>query len=217
MSRIGWYRLWIFLMGPILLGACAFGNRHAYHTVTADLTTSGPGRISVATYDQRPYVLQKEKGPHFVGISRGGYGNPFDVGTEDDLPLADAMTRAISNSLQKKGFEPVPVFVPPSESSESIRKMLLQSQVDRAILLTLREWKSDTHIDSSLLYDVTLNVLDRTGRVIGEKRVQGRDNLGMDFWNPPAHAREAVSKAFKAKLEELLNEPAVANALRPLP
>ncbi len=217
MSRIGWYRPWIFLVGAVLLGACAVGNQHAYHAVTADLTSSGSGRIGVATHDQRPYVVQKEKGPHFVGLSRGGFGNPFDVTTEGDRPLADAMTRAISNSLQKKGFEPVPLFVPPSESSESVRKMLLQSQVDRAILLTLREWKSDTYMDTSLLYDVTLNVLDRTGRVIGEKRVQGRDNLGADVINPPAHAREAVPKAFKAKLEELLNDPAVAKALRPSP
>jgi hypothetical protein len=217
MSRIGWFRLWIFLVGPILLAACAFGNRHAYHTVTADLTSSGPGRISVATHDQRPYVVQKEKGPHFVGLTRGGYGNPFDVGTEDDRPLADGMTRAISKSLENKGFQPVPIFISPFESSESIRKMLLQDKVDRGILLTLREWKSDTHFDTSLLYDVTLSVLDRTGRVIAEKWIQGRDNLGADVLNPPGHAGEAVPKAFKAKLEELLNDPAVANALRPSP
>jgi hypothetical protein len=215
MNRIGWYRLWIFLAGTIFLGACAVGNKHAYHTVTADLTSSGPGRIGVATHDQRPYVVQKETGPHFVGLARGGYGNPFPVGTDDERPLADAMTRAISNSLQKKGFEPVPVFVPPTESSESIRKLLLQDKVDRGILLTLREWKSDTHIDTSLLYDVTLNVLDRTGRTIAEKRIQGKDNLGMDLINPFAHAGEAVPKAFKAKLEELLNDPTVAKALRP--
>lgn len=217
MSRTGWYRLWTFLVAAVLLGACAVGNQHAYQNVTADLTTAGPGRIAVATHDQRPYVVQKVKGPHFVGLSRGGYGIPFDVTTEGDRPLADAITRAISNSLEKKGFRPVPVFVPPSESPESVRKMLLQSQVDRAILLTLREWKSDTFTDTSLLYDVSLNVLDRTERVIAEKQVQGRDNLGADVWNPPAHAREAVSKAFKAKLEELLNDPAVAKALRPSP
>jgi len=217
MSRIGWYGLWIFLIGTFLLGACAVDNKHAYHTVTADLAGSGPGRVSVATHDQRPYVLRQETGPHFTGLARGGYGNPFPVGTDDDRPLADAMTRAIANSLQRKGFEPVPVFVPPSESPESIRKRLLQSQVDRAILLTLREWKSDTHIDTSLLYDVILNVLDRTGRIIAEKRVQGKDNLGMDLINPFAHAGEAVPKAFKAKLEELLNDPAVANAFRPSP
>ena len=215
MSRLGWNRLWIFLVGLVFLGACAVGNKHAYHTVTADLAASGSGRISVATHDQRPYVLQQAKGPQFVGLSRGGYGNPFDVTTEDDRPLTDGMTQAISNSLAKKGFRPVPVFVPLFESPESVRKMLMQTGVDRAILLTLREWKSDTYMNTALHYDVTLNVLDRTGRVIGEKRLQGGDHLGGDAINPPAHAREAVPKAFKAKLEELLNDPGVANALRP--
>jgi hypothetical protein len=152
------------------------------------------------------------------------YGIPSDVTTEDNRPLADGMTQAISNSLTHKGFQPVPVFVPLFESPEGVRKMLTQSGVDRAILLTLREWKSDTYMNTALHYDVTLTVLDRTGQVIGEKRVQGGDDLGGDATNPPghainppAHAREAVSLAFKGKLEELLNDPAVANASRPSP
>jgi hypothetical protein len=78
--------------------------------------------------------------------------------------------------------------------------------------LTLREWKSDTYMNTTILYDVTLSVLDRSGQVVGESRLKGEDNLGGDFVNPPAHAKTVVPAAFKAKLEQLLGDPAVASA-----
>jgi hypothetical protein len=49
--------------------------------------------------------------------------------------------------------------------------------------------------------------------VVGESRVKGEDNLGGDFVNPPGHAKKVVPAAFKAKLEQLLGDPAVALAL----
>ncbi len=42
-------------------------------------------------------------------------------------------------------------------------------QGERAVLLTLREWKSDTCQITGLAYDVTLTVVDRTGQVVGGK------------------------------------------------
>src|SRR2546430_12859124 len=38
----------------------------------------------------------------FVGLQRGGYGNPFDVRTKGDGPLADAMTTALVNTLRSE-------------------------------------------------------------------------------------------------------------------
>src|SRR4029450_4737551 len=84
---------------------------------------------------------------------------------------------------------------------------------DRSVLLTPREWKSDNYMNTSVQYDVTLSVLDRGGQVIGESRLSGEDDLGGDFVHPPGHAKKAVRAAFKAKLEQLLGDPAVAAAL----
>ena len=56
--------------------------------------------------------------------------------------------------------------------------------------------------------------MDKTGATLAEKRIQGRDDLGGSFWNPPSHAKGAVPLAFKAKLEEVLNDPAIGSALR---
>src|SRR2546428_9600965 len=93
------------LAGVLLLSGCAIGNRYAYQTVVASPQVSGTTAVSIATYDQREYVRSGTKDPQFVGLQRGGYGNPFDVRTEGDRPLADAMTTA---PRQHAGEERVP-------------------------------------------------------------------------------------------------------------
>jgi hypothetical protein len=214
--RFGAEYRWIVLVAPLLVG-CALGNRHAYHTVLAEPNVSGSGALGVATHDQRAYVVAGGKDPQFVGLQRGGYGNPFDVRTAENRPLADDMTQALTNSLSRKGFQVLPIVVAASDSVDRVRDKLAQSGAPRAVLLTLREWKSDTYANTALMYDVTLRVVDRSGQVLGEKRIQGRDNLGGDMWNPPAHAKQAVPRAFKTKVEELLGDESIARALRTSP
>lgn len=209
----GIVRAGLFVLTVLVLSGCAIGNRHAYHSVLATPTVSGSAQLGIATHDQRPYVLSGNKQPQFAGLSRGGYGNPFDIRTEDDAPLADGMTQALANSLRARGFRPVVVIVAASMSPAQVQERLAQSGGDRAVVLTLREWKSDTYVGTGLLYDVTLSVVDPSGRALAEKRLSGKDDLGANAWNPPAHAREAVPRAFKGKLEELLNDAAVTAAL----
>ena len=207
-------------IGPLMLivllaaSGCAVGNRYAYHSVIANPALSGTSTLSVAAHDQREYVRSGDKAPQFIGLQRGGYGNPFDVKTEDDRPLAENMTTVIVNSLGLKGFRAQAVVVTPSMSLSDVRHRLTGLATEQALLLMVHEWKSDTYMNVGLHYDITLLVLDRAGTVLAEKRLSGHDNLGGSFWNPPAHAREAVPQAFKAKIEELLNDTAVAAALR---
>jgi hypothetical protein len=202
------------LVLSVLVSGCAVGNRYAYSTVVLEPKLAGSGRVSVATQDRREYVLSGNKDPQFVGLQRGGYGNPFDVRTSDDRPLAEDMTTAIVAAMAGRGFQPVPVLIAPSADAAQVRQALFTDGADRALLLTLREWKSDTFMNVGLPHDITLVVMDRTGAVLAEKRLQGRDNLGGSFWSPPSHAKKVVPLAFKAKLDELLSDPAIAGALR---
>jgi hypothetical protein len=165
----GIVRYGLFVLTALVVSGCAFGNRHAYHTVLATPTASGSAQLGVATHDQRPYVLSGNKQPQFVGLSRGGYGNPFDIRTADDAPLADGITQALTNSVRARGFRPVAVIVAASMSPAQVQERLAQAGGDRALLL--------------------------------------------NAWDSPAHAREAVPRAFKGKLEELLNDPAVTAVL----
>jgi hypothetical protein len=196
----------------IALTGCAVGNRYAYQSVVANPQVSGTSAVSVATLDQREYVRSGSKDPQFVGLQRGGFGNPFDVRTADDKPLADGMTTALVNTLAKKGFRAQPVVVSYTLSPADARQRAVSVGADRALGLTLQEWKSDTAFRVGLSYDMTMTVLDRTGTVLAEKRLQGHDNLGAA--SLPSQVGEIVATAFKTKLEQMLDDPGVAGALR---
>jgi hypothetical protein len=196
----------------LAVAGCAVGNRYAYHTIVADPTLTGTAAVSVGTHDQREYVRAGSKDPRFVGLQRGGFGNPFDVKTEDDKPLADGMTNAVVSTLVKKGFRAQGVVVAHSVSAEEARQRLSRAGGERALLLTLREWKSDAAIRIRLSYELSLQVLDRSGALLAEKRVEGTDVLGAA--GLPSGVGEIVGRAFKAKIEELLDDPGVAAALR---
>lgn len=198
----------------ILTNGCAVGNKYAYHDAVAGITARGTKTVSVATYDRRDYVVDGSKTPAFTGTQRGGFGNPFDVSTGSGKALAEDMTAVMSASLAKSGFNAVPVTVLHSDDQAIVMEKLKKSGGESLLLLTLKEWKSDTYTNVGLTYDVTLKVFDRGGSPVAEKSLKGEDNLGGSAWNPPAHARKAVPEAFGKKIEELFNAPEIAGALR---
>jgi hypothetical protein len=204
----------LLLSTGILASGCAVGNKYSYHDTVASIQASGSKTVSIATHDQREYILSGNKNPDFIGLQRGGFGNPFNVTTESEKPLAEDMTRTIAVSLSGKGFNAVPIMVSPSENQVAVLNKLKVSAGDILILLTLNEWKSDTATNVALIYDITLKVYDKAGNPIAERSLKGRDNLKGSAWNPPAYARENIPKAFKQKIEELFNSPDISKALQ---
>jgi hypothetical protein len=199
---------------PLLAIGCAVGNRHRYDSVTVDINMSSERNVAAATHDQRPYVRLDDKSPTFVGLSRGGYGNPFDVNTASGEALATDMTNSILSSLAAKGFRATAVIVTPEASEKVALEKLQETGAERLLLLTLLEWKSDTFEGTALIYDVSLKVFDQLGSELARKALQGRDDLGGSFWNPPGHAKKVVPSAFAQKLEILFSDSEIERALR---
>jgi hypothetical protein len=197
----------------ILAAGCAVGNKHSYNDVIADLSASGSRSVAVAVHDQRPYVKAGTKNPNFVGLQRGGFGIPFNITTASGQPLATDMTEALVASLMKKGYKAVPVVVTKDDDQNAALEKLKATRAERLLLLTLYEWKCDTFPIIALYNDLSMKIYGQDGRVLVEKNIKGKDDLGESSWNPPASARQAVRRAFKEKIETLLNSPEVANAL----
>ncbi len=203
-------RLMILLF---LLTGCAVGNKHTYNNVNADITMEGNSTVAMATHDQRVYVQNGDKPTDFVGLQRGGFGNPFDINTMSGNALAQDFTETIARSLASKGFQTTPVIVNYSDTADRVKTVLLNTGAQRLLLLTLYEWKSDTYTNTALMYDVSLEVLDENGKTIAQKSISGRDDLGGSALNPPAYAKKAIPVAFKEKIEILLNDSDVSKAL----
>lgn len=197
-----------------VMSGCAVGNKHRYHDALLDMGAPAVKSAAAATLDDRGYVKSGEKAPTFVGLQRGGFGNPFNVSTASGMPLAEDMTAAITASLQSKGVAAKAVAVLSADDRKVALNKLIATGGDRLILLILREWKSDTYQNTKLTYDVTLAIYDKKGKLLGEASMNDSDNLGGSAWDPAKHARQAVPKAFKEKIEKLFNDPKIVSALR---
>jgi hypothetical protein len=198
----------------LFLGACAVGNKHEYGSISPDFALQTKRSVAVGVVDQRSYVLDRSKSDSFVGLSRGGFGNPFDVTTASDRPLADDFRSTLVGVFARNGMEVKEVALAPSRDEGAARQALLKLGQGRAVLVALREWKSDTYTNTALHYDVEMSVYDASGRRLASRRLEGNDDLGGDLMNPPGHAKRVVPMAYRRKLEELLATPEIRRALQ---
>ena len=197
-----------------LSGGCAVGQKISYQDATPALLARAQLPLAVAVQDQRPEITGLKRGPQFVGLMRGGYGNTFDVETASGNPLADDVAFTISRGLAARGFSVRSTPVAPTDAPARIVATLAPTGVSRVLVIQLSRWKSDTYMSTQLLADVTARVLEvPAARELGASRVAGPRNLGSSFWDPPGHAKSVLPRALRETLEQLLNAPAIVNAL----
>lgn len=166
--------------------------------------------VAVAVLDQRSYVVSGDKGENFVGLSRDGYGIPFDVKTRGRGPMATDMATGIARALEDHGQPASVVAVPASAGPQAAKVALMQSGAQRLLLFTLREWKTDTMTRTGLWFDVTLDVFDGTGEVLASRHIEGKEVSGGSF----ASAEKDAQKWFGEKIGLLLDNRDVAGALK---
>jgi hypothetical protein len=196
------------------LGGCAFGRTQDYLLSQPTLQYSSQAPLAVGVQDRRPYILNRDKGENFVGLQRGGYGNPFDVRTASGLPLAEDMTKVLARALARTGGRVTAIKISPTMSRAEILRLGQAHHAEKALLLSLYEWKADTAARTRGIYDIEMEVFNIQGEVLAKKRAQGTDHLGGSFWafDPQANAQTALPAAFQKKLEALF-EGEIAAAL----
>ncbi len=190
-----------------LVAACAVGRKQEFDSARVDVSTTSQ-TINVAVLDHRPYVVSREKSESFTGLSRGGYGNPFDVNTKSGQPLANDMANALANSLRAKGASVNVVTLPPS-TSDSVAVTKVATAAGKGLLVLVSEWKSDKYLRTKLEFSLRVSVVAPNGRVVGESQVQGSDDLGRGMSNMDT----APVASFGQKMEQLLTAPGVASQL----
>ncbi len=184
------------LMAAIALGGCAVGNRYDYAGSISGLPISGTEKVALEVVDARPYVLSGDKKADFIGLQRGGFGNPFDVRTASGRPMAAEMHDAISTALQKQGFSVVGAKDP------APRKMELR----------VAEWKTDAMLHFELRWDLTLNVYDDHGGLLAKSASSGKEEQGAGFQSQNS---QNAARYFEMKFTELVRDESVRKAFLP--
>lgn len=192
-----------FLLAVIALQGCAFGHTVPYAGTVARIDASGGTSVAVTAHDQRKRVVERGGSPTFVGELRSLAHIPYGVYTASGKPLADDLTTVLAASFASKGFKVVPVVVTHSEKPETVIQKVTAGGVERAVVLTVVEWRTDTYFKTQLFYDFNVRILDQNGKQLAEGRLDGHI---AELVGPP-------TQALRQMLERLLNEPKVANAI----
>jgi hypothetical protein len=204
----------LILIAALTLTGCAIGNKHAYNNIDVITSIKTENKISVASLDQREYVVSRQSTPDFVGMQRGGFGNPFDVLTASGNHLSSEFTYTIKKALQANGAKVLSLETKPSNTSQPAMAQLIASAGDRLLLLTIKEWVGDSQINTEVRYDLRLEVTDSSGKILATKDYAGRRNLGGSQFNPPGYAKEVMPEAFREAIGTLLNSQEIISAIQ---
>lgn len=200
-------RIVFVLVSTLLLGACAIGNQYSYESPGMNLPAQGPGEIGLLVVDRRPYVLDGHKPPNFVGLQRGGYGNPFDVTTQSGKPMSVEMQSSLASALVDDHFE-VKSLSPAALDDSGIVEAVRLAGASRNIVLILNEWKTDAMMNFGISCDVELRILGSDGALLASTRSKAvKEKLGgAGFESGNA---VAASRAFESKMNQLFSDPKV--------
>ena len=200
------------LTTTVVLSGCAVGQRYDYANASVGLPVSGTTSLGVGVVDRRAYVLDGDKKPTFVGIQRGGYGNPFDVHTASDTPLASELATALANSLTSRGFGVSRIDIALADD-RTIEQMVVSEGEMLNVVLVVNEWKTDSGRKFKLSYDLIVRIVDQSGATVAQasdRSLEEEIGGGGVF---EGQASRTAAQSFDLKLGRIFNSPEIRAAL----
>lgn len=198
-------KILLLLITCISLVGCAVGRKVDYAQSSLTLDYSNKKKLAVGAQDKRQYIVFEQKKENFVGLMRGGFGNPFDVTTSTNNAFADDVTSILIEAIRHSGGVAVPLSLAPNTSRADVIQKVKRSEAPNALILTIHEWKSDSTTSTNIYFDLEMEVLDQNGVVQAKNRIQGVEQISGSFWaaDPFEHVEKNAPKILKSKIEEL--------------
>jgi hypothetical protein len=137
-----------------------------------------PNSVSVSVVDARPYVVNGDKDPSFIGKYRAGLGNPWDVSTENNVPLAELLAADVEEAVRSLGFGTQP------------------TDSDRFLIVYIRDWNFDAYVDGRFWYELDVEVMDADNAVIASSKVKDAKHIDGSFWTGAKSAFEEQMPGF---------------------
>jgi hypothetical protein len=208
------HRILPVLALTLALGACAVGNQYDYTNASPALITETSNSVSATVIDRRPYVLSGRKSANFVGLQRGGFGNPFDVTTQSGRALAADLTDALVRALKARGITASALPLGAGTSTDTAVSQFQTQDADRLLVVSMQEWKTDAMMRLTLHWALEATVHDRSGAAIASHSISGNAPVGDVAFDLEKGKSAIATQQIAAKLGELLNDPEIVAALR---
>jgi hypothetical protein len=183
----------------LLIGAAVLGGCQAFRPQVKLAYAAPPAAAGREAYAVAVTVTDERgtKAPALLGVYRSNFGNPHDLNTYDKVPLADLVKRDLEAELKSLGFGAA-------------------APAARALTVAIREWHSDSLIDTRLAYDLRATVTDAAGKALAESRVKDELLLrGTAMAGASIVFERDYPQAYGKVIEALVrNNPAILAALR---
>ena len=204
----------LILICAVYLTGCAGGQTYNYQMSSMDIPVKASEQrtLILAVEDRRPYVLSGDKEPSFVGLQRGGFGEPWDVTTDSGKPLTEDMSVAIVKGLEDAGY--TVVNVPANNDKVFLVKAASKNNASRIVILKVRDWKSDVFMGVTLHANLQLRVLDAEGKLLAGSSLEAMEKIAGGSWATEDDNSRALADEFSRRVRILFNEDEVRRALQ---
>lgn len=204
----------LILFCTVCLAGCAGGQKYNYEASSMDMPVkpSEQRALILSVEDWRPYVLNGDKEPNFVGLQRGGFGEPWDVTTSSGRPMTEDMSAAIVSGLKDAGY--VVFNIPGRNEDTYLIKAANKKSASRIVVLKVLGWKSDVYMGVTLNCDLHLSVLDAEGKLLAESNVKSKEKIAGGSWATGDDNSHALAEEFSKMVRSLFNEKGVRRALQ---
>lgn len=186
-----------------VFAASAIGQTANYANSWPVIEYESDSTMMVGVHDQRPYVINGWKSPTYAGAVRALYGNPWNVNTQSGKPLSDDITSAVVSGFKRVGTQADSISLSCSDDHKTALEKLKRTGGKRLLLITLREWKSDSYKNQGFFIDAILQVYDMDGNELASSSVSTSGDGSV----------ESTFEAARSYLSILLNDPKVKTVL----
>jgi hypothetical protein len=189
-------------LAPLALAGCVAGQSLGtdYEAQPAAVATGGSSVLLTVTED-RPYVKSGDKAPYYVGRYRAGFGNPWDVSTQDNVPLVDVLRGDIAEELVALGH-------PVKDSAPA----------DRQMAVSIRDWNFDGYQNGEFWYDLLVTVRAADGAVLVNSVVKDKVGITGTLWEGAKGGFERdMPKLYPQVIRKLVRENAEVSAALKMP
>lgn len=206
---------WMLILvgGALLLGGCTYPMID--FTKSAPSVRGGSEQIAVSGIDIRPDILSRDYQPNYVGAFRGAFsGIPYHLNTTHQQALVSQFVDAVTTGYQKAGYTAQAVYSPNLASRASAISALQKTSAHRFLLVTVRALYTNTLIHTEITYDVTLEVLNRSGRTLARANAQAEEKLLDGSAYPALYVQELLPDTMASVLTDLSQTREIRNALK---
>ncbi len=202
----------IIIVLALAISGCAVGNKYSYQasSISIPVDAKGGDSLVLSVKESRPYVLSGDKSPDFVGIQRGGFGNPFNVRTASGMPLTEAMSDAIRDGLEHAGYK---VYQSQNDDVTQLVSIASGKGADRVVVLDVKDWKSDMYASITMHVNLVLSIYDLEANILAENIVQFVNSIGRSQLGEQSNS-VVVTAEFKKQIKHLFNNDDVRQALQ---